>query len=234
MAAKISIALNVLLLGLGAIVAIQLSRFSTHQDTLSQRVTDLEVQNVQLAKQLSWIAENTSGKTAKSTASPSAARREMPKETRGDGGPGPGDATLDKEVLSSENVASLKADLREEVEEMVAEHQSTAREKRRAEWETRMREGMIQSLDDFADDQQLNDSVKARISELITESMTQRQNLRRELEDHNMSFYEFSQEERKMRREMEAKVSELLTDEQMEAFEESFPMGPRGGRGGRR
>lgn len=238
MLTKISVAINGLLIVAAVALAVNLNSFTTTVDTLMNRVTNLEVQNVQLSKQMEWL-ENNRSPGAQQTGFRTSVKRgaslsnRNPSVQKADVS-----ATSDSdEPAATGDLADLKANLRQEVEAMVAEEQSTARERHRQEWETRLREGMNQSLNDFAEDQNIDDEAKQTLSTLMDEAMNRRQALRDELESRNISFYEFRQEERKMTEEMQAKYAEVLNPEQLAAFQESFPMGMRGrggGRGGRR
>ena len=230
---KISLALNGILLVLVAITFVQSHGMVASVDTLSRRVTDLEVQNVQLARQMAWVEQNL-GDSRRQPAGAGTQRGE--KQAQMTPSRKQITATSENSDVSTADMAvtELKADLRREVEAMVAQEQTDSRTKRRQEWQQRMSEGVKQSLADFAEDHQLDDSVTQQISALFDESMEKRQQLREELDARNMSFYEFRQEERKMRDEMNSKLSTLLTEDQLAAFEQTFPVGPgrMGGRSG--
>jgi phage-related protein len=233
MLAKISIGLNMVLLVLAVLIFVHANGMKTAMDTLSRRVTDLEVQNVQLSRQLVQLDRNAIPVARRGAAAGQATSPErMARSIRRSGEPFSDTETGGDAV----NLGELKADLRREVESMVAQEQTDLREKRREEWQQRMAEGIKQSLSEFAEDHQVDDRVVEQISALFDESTARRQQLREDLDARNMSFYEFRQEERKIRDEMNAKMAELLTEDQMAAFEDTFPIGPGlGGRGrGRR
>ncbi len=233
MLAKLSIGLNMVLLVLAALIFVHANRMKTAMDTLTRRVTDLEVQNVQLSRQMVQLNQNAISVARRGAATDLATIPErVARPTRRSG-----ESFSDTEPGGdAANLGELKADLRREVETMVAQEQTDLREKRREEWQQRMAEGMKQSLSEFAEDHQVDDRVVEQISALFDESTARRQQLREDLDARNMSFYEFRQEERKIRDEMNAKMADLLTDDQMAAFEETFPIGlGLGGRGrGRR
>ncbi|MBN2527118.1 MAG: hypothetical protein JXR76_12045 [Deltaproteobacteria bacterium] len=230
MVLKISLVLNGLLLILGIFVAVQQRDLSTTVELLTHRVTDLEVQNVQLSKQLEWASKGDSGMPGAQRFTASQ-RNQSFKSTERQGGRELSPDTVSGDGADAGDIENLKAHLRQEVEEMVAQEQNESSEKRRQEWQERMRDGMTESLNDFAEDQHLEGDVKVRLSVLLNESMEKRQKLRDELHNRNLSFYEYRQEERKMREEMESNLSNILDEEQVEAFEDAFPMGPRGRRG---
>ena len=226
MLAKVSLGINVLLLGLAIFFGVRVNGFSTAQETLTQRVTDLEIQNVQLAKQLAWLDEQQDKETAGTVTGVVRRERLSQKKTAASSAV---QSTSEEysAPLSSNEVARLRADLRNEVEDIVSEKQASSREQRRQEWQDRMHDNMMRSLDDFAEDQQLDDDAKTKITAIINENMNQRRAMRDELDARNLSFYEFTQEERKMREEMAAKLSEVLDEEQLSEFEQAFPMGRR-------
>jgi hypothetical protein len=233
MLAKISIGLNMMLLVLAVLIFVHANGMKTAMNTLTRRVTDLEVQNVQLSRQMVQLDQNAISATRRGAAAgPATSPERVTRSTRRSGKPF-SDTGTDGDAV---NLGELKADLRREVETMVAQEQTDLREKRRAEWQQRMAEGVKQSLAEFAEDHQVDDKVVEQISALFDESTARRQQLHEDLDARNMSFYEFRQEERKIRDEMTAKMADLLTEDQMAAFEETFPIGPGlGGRGrGRR
>ena len=232
---KLMLGFNVLLLGVGGYLAVQLSGMSRSINTLTQRVTDLEVQNVQLSRQLEWVEQNNANsknnRNVRSSSRQTSMNRVGRKGTQDD-------TTLlaNAEISSEREMAALKEEMRQEVQDIVADERAERRKKRREEWEKRMRESMTESLDDFAEDHQLDDDVKSQIAVLLDESMNRRGELRDEMNERNLSFYEFREKERELRDEIDTRLSELLTEEQMEVFQDRFPMGPRrrGPRGGER
>jgi hypothetical protein len=229
MLTKILIGLNLVLLGTVALIFVHTNGMKTTVDTLSKRVANLEVQNVQLSRQMVQLEQSPPSTPQPRGASYAGNPKGLARPPRGTG-------TSDADSAGGEDVASLgelKAEFRREVETMVAQEQTDYREKRREEWQQRMEESVKQSLSEFAEDHQVDESVMTQISTLFDDSTAKRQELREELDARNMSFYEFRQEERQIREEMREKMAELLTADQLEAFEETFPIAPGFGVRGR-
>ncbi|MBN2344453.1 MAG: hypothetical protein JXX29_09485 [Deltaproteobacteria bacterium] len=211
---------SAILLVTAVVVGVQQYKMSDNISRLTMRVAELEVQNVELSRQLSGLP------AAESDVSQRRGRRSV-RSDRGVSTP------VKSNMVSGDNgkpeVDTIKADLRQELAQMVEAEQSESREKHREERETRMANLMSLSIRDFAEDQGLNDDVADELEQLMEQSMTERRTLRDELESENISFYEYRQEQRKRQAAMDEKLSKLMNEKQREAFQDAFPFGRRGG-----
>ncbi|MCK9522623.1 MAG: hypothetical protein M0R76_06175 [Proteobacteria bacterium] len=214
---KISLGLSALAVAVSAVLAFLYADVRRQADDMRQHIAALEAQMLG-ARPVSLRGADVTAPT-RSRAETSASA-EMPRTSR----PSSNDAVDNRSATRS----PLSGDLRQEVAAIVEEERDSAREKRREEWETRMKEGFAQSLMDFADDLGIDAPTIGKVQVLFNDIMDRRAELQRELHAQNMSFYEFRQESRKFDQELHEKMSQLLSQEQLEAFADTFPMG-RGG-----
>jgi hypothetical protein len=220
MMSKISMAISALALVSAAVTGFLY--FDSRRDVaaLARQVDALETHAEDLSRQLASLAVNApTGRRARFPVSDAPIAQDIV-----------GPQTADAPPPASGDRPSLDADLRQEVASIVEAQQETAREKRRQEWESRMKEGLAQSLQEFAEDHRLDETTTAQVQTLLEGSMNRRAELRQDLESRNISFYEFRQENRRQEEEMQANLSKLLTREQIAAFVDAFPVG-RGGPG---
>lgn len=212
---------NIILFIFVGVLAIQQQRLGSTIENIDKRVTDLEVQNVQLARQQEKLETPSSTQTA------TLYKRHHSQPTHA-----PKQQEVKSQLLDNDNSASngdmknLKAHLREEVKSVLHEEQNNAMENNRKHWESRIQDELQKSIADFAEDYQLEEEVTEQLSSILEESFEKRRTFHSDLENDNISFYELRQENRKLQDEMDSKLSNILTEEQLNAFEDTFPMGP--------
>lgn len=214
---KISLGLSALAVAASAVLVFLYADVRRQADDMRQHIAALEAQMADARPVSLRGTDVAAGTRSRAETSTSA---EMPRAPR----PSSDDAIDNRPATRS----ALPGDLRQEVAAIVEEERSSAHEKRREEWESRMKEGFAQSLMDFADDLGIDAPTIGKVQVLFNDMMDRRAELQRELQAQNMSFYEFRQESRKFDQEMHEKMSQLLSQEQLEAFADTFPMG-RGG-----
>ena len=242
MSNKLLIAVNVIVFSAGVIVALQLNAVIKSVGTLTQRVTDLEVQNVQLSKQFEWMEQQK----ALADRSPSANRKYanrsgyMSRNGSVPGRPSVSSHTSAGTPFSQETWEDGNGDngmpaQNDSNSEMVDDHNFEQQgkvnpeqwENHQSDWENGLRDRMENELDNFAEENALDDAAKTHISDLLAESVDRRRELRNKMASNNLSLKEYIEQNRKLGEEIAGKSSTYLTDEQQEKFINKFHMGSK-------
>lgn len=198
MATRLLLVFNVVLIGLGIFLIHHLSRISTSIHTLTQRVDDLEVQNMQLLKQFEWLEEKK--EKAKSTAlTPLAVRHKS------------SDSVPGSNSMEVQSPATARAETDADSKE----------------WEDKMRANMESNLDSFARHIQLDDDGKQFIADLLDQSLGQLKALTDGLQSKTLSQQEVVTESQKIQEEMDTKLSTILNRQQISVFHARFPIAPQ-------
>ena len=194
-------------------------------DTLTRRVTDLEVQNVQLLKQLNWMTEQIEKEKQKASANSAKIAglvTRLSKSIETAQGPSSADTPDSMEVAMSDNTEPV---LDEYTSEAAYEGDTSevtivtpTEEIDITDAVNQTRKKWMQNLDSFAEQNQLDHRTQEFIAGLLNESLSQSIELDNRAASQKMKFSEYSEASEKMKNQLKTRLSSILDEAQLGEF----------------
>ena len=245
MQVKLLIAFNAVVASIGIFLVVHLNDVEKSVLTLAQRATDLEAQNAQLSSQFKWMVQRKasterssdarrSRKQLTNSSSRAMSKRAQPNEAAQTAAashvPAPqvqGDvwgSSFNRQTVAAQNEYDPDGEGSSIFTDQQEQQTPENWENDEVDWEDGLRNSMSLSLDEFAEENMLDDNVKSSISHLLDHSVNQRSDLRDLMASNNLSLEEYVEENHKLREEVARQSSTYLTEEQQKIFVEKFHM----------
>ncbi len=120
-------------------------------------------------------------------------------------------------------LTEIPESMRDELVEIVEAEGEEARQNRRQEWRERFQDGMRSSVDEFVEDRGISDDVAEQMHNIFDDGIKEGMRLYQEMENEEISWYQFRQEMRANREAWEQDLEAILSEEDYQEVLEVFP-----------